>query len=47
MWKELIDEYRLAMQKGFDGGSKWMARIRETEARLEGLCERLPWATEE
>ena len=26
-------------QKGVDGGSKWRAGTRESEVRLEGLCE--------
>ena len=26
-------------QKGVDGGSKWRAGTRETEARLNGWCE--------
>ena len=26
-------------QKGFDGGSKWRASTRETEVRLDVLCE--------
>ena len=26
-------------QKGVEGGSKWRAGTRETEVRLDGLCE--------
>ena len=26
-------------QKGLDGGSKWRAGTRETEVRLDGLCD--------
>ena len=36
---ERMDEYRRAMQKGVDGGSKWIAGTRETEVRLDGWCE--------
>ena len=34
-------------QKGVDSGSKWRVGTRETEVRLDGWCERWPWATEE
>ena len=35
---ERMDEYRMAGQKGVDGGSKWRTDTRETEVRLDGWC---------
>ena len=36
---EIMDEYRMAMQKSVDGRSQWGTGTRETEVRLDGWCE--------
>ena len=33
---ERMDEYRMTMQNGVDGGSKWRPGTRETEVRPDG-----------
>ena len=40
MWKDGLVPYG---QKGFDGRSKWIAGMRETEVRLHGWCEGGLW----